>query len=260
MPHKEEGRMNGTDRIALVTGAGTGIGKRTAFLFLEAGYCVVLAGRRVEPLEQTVQEAGVSNSRTLVMSLDVSDPEAVSALFAATQDTFGRLDVLFNNAGVGAPAVPLEDLRYEQWRRVLDTCVTGTFLCTQHAFRMMKRQNPHGGRIINNGSISAHTPRPNSAPYTAAKHAITGLTKSTALDGRPFNITCGQIDIGNAATEMTAGMEHGVLQANGTVAVEPTMDADHVARVVLSMASLPLDVNIPFVTVMATGMPFLGRG
>ena len=260
MPHKEERRMNGTGRIALVTGAGTGIGKRTALLLLEAGYSVVLAGRRVEPLEQTVQEAGVSNSRTLVMSMNVSDPVAVSALFAATQDTFGRLDVLFNNAGVGAPAVPLEDLRYEQWRRVLDTCVTGTFLCTQHAFRMMKQQNPHGGRIINNGSISAHTPRPNSAPYTAAKHAITGLTKSTALDGRPFDITCGQIDIGNAATEMTARMKNGVLQANGTVAVEPTMDADHVARAVLYMASLPLDVNVPFVTVMATGMPFIGRG
>ena len=252
--------MNGTGRIALVTGAGTGIGKRTALLLLEAGYYVVLAGRRVELLEQTVQEAGVSNSRTLVMSTNVSDPEAVSALFAATQDRFGRLDVLFNNAGAGTPAVPLEDLSYEQWRRVLDTCVTGTFLCTQHAFRMMKQQNPHGGRIINNGSISAHTPRPNSAPYTAAKHAITGLTKSTALDGRPFDITCGQIDIGNAATEMTESMKNGVLQANGTVAVEPTIDVDHVARAVLYMASLPLDVNVLFMTVMATGMPFLGRG
>ena len=252
--------MNGTGRIALVTGAGTGIGKRTALLLLEAGYSVVLAGRRVEPLEQTVQEAGASNSRTLVMSMNVSDPEAVSTLFAAIQDRFGRLDVLFNNAGVGAPAVPLEDLRYEQWRSVLDTCVTGTFLCTQHAFRMMKQQNPHGGRIINNGSISAHTPRPNSAPYTAAKHAITGLTKSTALDGRSFNIACGQIDIGNAATEMTSSMKNGVLQANGEVAVEPTIDADHVARAVLYMANLPLDVSVPFVTVMATGMPFMGRG
>ncbi len=260
MPHQEERRMNETGRITLVTGAGTGIGKRTALLLLEAGYCVVLAGRRVEPLEQTVQEAGVSNSHTLVMPMDVSDPQAVSALFAATKDTFGRLDVLFNNAGMGAPTVPLEDLRYEQWRSVLDTCVTGTFLCTQHAFRMMKQQKPHGGRIINNGSISAHTPRPNSAPYTAAKHAITGLTKSTALDGRPFDITCGQIDIGNAATEMTESMKNGVLQANGTVAVEPTMDADHVARAVLYMANLPLDVNVPFMTVMATGMPFLGRG
>ncbi len=252
--------MNRTGRIALVTGAGTGIGKRTALLFLEAGYSVILVGRRIEPLVQTVKESGVSDSRTLVMSVDVSNPEAVSALFAATQHTFGRLDVLFNNAGIGAPAVPLEDLRYEQWRSVLDTCVTGTFLCTQHAFRMMKQQKPHGGRIINNGSISAHTPRPNSSPYTAAKHAITGLTKSTALDGRPFNIACGQIDIGNAATEMTESMKNGVLQANGTVANEPTIDVDHVARAILYMANLPLDVNVPFMTVMATGMPFLGRG
>ena len=252
--------MNETGRIALVTGAGTGIGKRTALLLLEAGYFVVLAGRRIELLEQTVQQAGVSNSRTLVVSVDVSDPQAVSALFAATQDTFGRLDVVFNNAGMGAPAVPLEELSYEQWRSVLDTCVTGTFLCTQHAFKIMKQQTPHGGRIINNGSISAHTPRPHSAPYTAAKHAITGLTKATALDGRPFHITCGQIDIGNAETEMTASMKKGVLQANGTVAVEPTIDADHVARAVLYMANLPLDVNVPFMTVMASGMPFLGRG
>jgi len=252
--------MNFTGRIALVTGAGSGIGKRTSLLLLEAGYSVVLAGRRVEALEQTVQEAGVSNSRTLVMSTDVSDTQAVSALFAAIADKFGRLDVLFNNAGVGAPAVPLEDLSYAQWRTVLDTCVTGTFLCTQHAFKLMKQQHPRGGRIINNGSLSAHVPRPNSAPYTAAKHAITGLTKSTALDGRPFNITCGQIDIGNAATEMTVGMKNGVLQASGAVAVEPTMDADHVARAILYMANLPLDVNVPFMTVMATGMPFMGRG
>ena len=252
--------MDFTGRIALVTGAGTGIGKRTALLLLDAGYAVVLAGRRVEPLEQTVQEARAPAARTLVMPTDVSDPESVAALFAATEDKFGRLDVLFNNAGVGAPAVPLEDLRYEQWRTVLDTCVTGAFLCTQHAFRIMKRQHPRGGRIINNGSISAHTPRPHSAPYTAAKHAITGLTKSTALDGRPFDIHCGQIDIGNAATEMTRRMTDGVLQANGTVAVEPTIDADHVARAVVSMANLPLDVNIPFMTVMAAGMPFMGRG
>jgi NAD(P)-dependent dehydrogenase (short-subunit alcohol dehydrogenase family) len=252
--------MNPTSRIALVTGAGSGIGKRTALLLWEAGYSVVLAGRRVDPLEQTVQEAGVSSSRTLVMSTDVSEPEAVSALFTATLDKFGRLDVLFNNAGVGAPAVPLEDLSYEQWRTVLDTCVTGTFLCTQQAFRIMKQQQPRGGRIINNGSISAHTPRPHSAPYTAAKHAITGLTKSTALDGRPFDINCGQIDIGNAATEMTERMKNGVLQANGTVAVEPTIDVDHVAQAVLYMASLPLDVNVPFITLMATGMPFMGRG
>jgi NAD(P)-dependent dehydrogenase (short-subunit alcohol dehydrogenase family) len=249
-----------TDRIAIVTGAGTGIGKRTSLLLLEAGYSVVLVGRRVGPLQQTVQEAGVPSSRALVISADVTDPEAVASLFGATEERFGRLDILFNNAGVGAPAVPLEDLSYQQWRTVLDTCVTGAFLCTQHAVRIMKRQNPRGGRIINNGSISAHTPRPNSAPYTAAKHAITGLTKSTALDGRPFDITCGQIDIGNAATEMTERMKHGVLQANGSLAAEPTIDAEHVARAVLYMANLPLDVNVPFMTVMAAGMPFIGRG
>jgi NAD(P)-dependent dehydrogenase (short-subunit alcohol dehydrogenase family) len=252
--------MNAANRVALITGAGTGIGKRTALVLWEAGYSVVLAGRRAEPLEQTVQEAGVPDSRALVMPTDVRDPEAVEALFKATIDKFGRLDVLFNNAGLGAPAVPMEELSYEQWRTVLDTCVTGTFLCTQHAFRIMRQQNPRGGRIINNGSISAHTPRPNSAPYTAAKHAITGLTKSTALDGRAFNINCGQIDIGNAETEMTARMKKGVLQANGTVAVEPTMDAEHVAQAVLYMANLPLDVNVPFITVMATQMPFMGRG
>lgn len=249
-----------TPRIALVTGAGTGIGKRTVQLLWEAGYSVVLAGRRPEPLKQTVEEAGVPDARTLVMPTDVSDPNAVAALFEATEHKFGRLDVLFNNAGVGAPAIPLEALSYEQWRSVLDTCVTGTFFCTQHAFRMMKQQTPRGGRIINNGSISAHTPRPNSAPYTAAKHAISGLTKSTALDGRSFDITCGQIDIGNAATDMTAGMKTGALQANGTMAVEPTIDVDHVAQAILYMANLPLDVNVPFMTVMATQMPFIGRG
>lgn len=248
------------DRIAIVTGAGTGIGKRTVLLLLETGYSVVLAGRRVEPLAQTAAEAGVPDSRVLVMPTDVSDPQSVAALFAAAEAKFGRLDVLFNNAGVGAPPAPLEDLSYAAWRIVLDTCVTGTFLCTQHAFRIMKQQNPRGGRIINNGSISAHTPRPNSAPYTAAKHAITGLTKATALDGRAFDITCGQIDIGNAATEMTAGMSQGALQANGTTAIEPTMDVEHAARAVLYMANLPLDVNVPFMTVMAAQMPFMGRG
>jgi len=252
--------MNSAQRIALVTGAGTGIGKRTCLLLWEAGFSVVLAGRRIEPLQQTVQKAGVPDSRALVMSTDVSDPQAVAALFAATEQNFGRLDVLFNNAGVGASAVPLETLSYDQWRTVLDTCVTGTFLCTQHAFRIMKRQNPRGGRIINNGSLSAHTPRPNSAPYTAAKHAISGLTKATALDGRPFDINCGQIDIGNAGTEMTAGMSKGALQANGSIAAEPTIDVDHVARAVVYMANLPLDVNVPFMTVMATQMPFIGRG
>lgn len=244
----------------MVTGAGTGIGKRTVLMLWEAGYSVVLAGRRIEPLEQTVQEAGVSSERVLMMPTDVRDPEAVAALFAATVDKFGRLDVLFNNAGVSAPVIPLEDVSYEEWHTVWDICVTGTFLCTQHAFRVMKQQNPRGGRIINNGSISAQKPRPNYAPYTAAKHAVTGLTKSTALDGRPFNIACGQIDIGNATTEMTTGMKTGVLQADGTLAVEPTIDADHVARAVLYMANLPLDVSVPFMTVMATQMPFMGRG
>jgi len=252
--------MTTSDRVALITGAGTGIGKQSCLRLWEAGYSVVLAGRRLEPLEQTVQEAGVPDSRALVMSTDVSDPEAVDALFAATEEKFGRLDVLFNNAGVGAPAVPMEDLSYAQWRTVLDTCVTGTFLCTQHAIRIMKQQQPRGGRIINNGSISAQTPRPLSGPYTAAKHAITGLTKSTALDGRPFDINCGQIDIGNAGTPMTTRMKNGVLQANGTVAAEPTMDVDHVARAVVYMANLPLDTNVPFMTVMATQMPFMGRG
>ncbi len=254
--------MNVTGRIALVTGAGTGIGKRTSLVLWEAGYSVVVAGRRVEPLEQLAEEAGVSSERALVMPTDVTDPVAVAALFTATINKFGRLDVLFNNAGVGAPAVALEDLTYEQWRMVLDTCVTGTFLCTQHAVRIMKQQNPRGGRIINNGSISAHTPRPHSAPYTAAKHAITGLTKSTALDGRAFDIACGQIDIGNAATDMIdrLGAKTGALQANGTLDVEPTIDVDHAARAVLYMANLPLDVNVPFMTVMANGMPFMGRG
>jgi NAD(P)-dependent dehydrogenase (short-subunit alcohol dehydrogenase family) len=257
---KDKRRMNEQARIALVTGAGSGIGKRTSLLLFQAGYSVVLAGRRGEPLERMVQEAGVSPSRSLIMPTDVSDPQAVSALFAATEEKFGRLDVLFNNAGVGAPAIPLEELSFEQWRTVLETCVTGTFLCTQQAFRLMKQQYPRGGRIINNGSVSAHTPRPKSAPYTAAKHAITGLTKSTALDGRAFDIACGQIDIGNAATEMTARMNEGVLQADGRVAAEPTIDAEHVAQAVLYMANLPLDVNVPFITVMATGMPFMGRG
>jgi NAD(P)-dependent dehydrogenase (short-subunit alcohol dehydrogenase family) len=252
--------MTTSDRVAIVTGAGTGIGKHSSLLLWEAGFSVVLAGRRIEPLEQTVLEAGVADARALVMSTDVTDPAAVEALFKATEEKFGRLDVLFNNAGVGAPAVPLEDLSYEQWRKVVDTCLTGAFLCTQHAFRMMKQQTPRGGRIINNGSISAHVPRPNSAPYTASKHAITGLTKATALDGRPFDINCGQIDIGNAGTEMTARMKNGVLQANGTTAVEPTMDVNHVARAVVYMATLPLDVNVPFITVMATQMPYMGRG
>jgi NAD(P)-dependent dehydrogenase (short-subunit alcohol dehydrogenase family) len=247
-------------KIAIVTGAGSGIGRAVALALLQEGYSVVLAGRRREALEQTVAEAGTAGTRALVVPTDVADPAAVAHLFEATRSTFGRLDLLFNNAGTGAPNVPLDDLPLEQWRRVVDVNLTGTYLCTQAAFRIMKHQHPRGGRIINNGSISAHTPRPNSAPYTATKHAITGLTKSTALDGREFEIACGQIDIGNAGTEMTARMKEGVPQPDGELAVEPTIDVDHVARAVLYMASLPLDANVLFLTVMATRMPFLGRG
>ena len=252
--------MNSHRKVAIVTGAGTGIGKRTALALLHEGYSVVLAGRRVEPLETTVKEAGTSGPQALVVPTDVSQPASVQALFAKTRETFGRLDVLFNNAGTGAPPVLLEDLTYEQWKAVVDVNLTGAFLCTQEAFKIMKSQNPMGGRIINNGSISAHTPRPNSAPYTATKHAMTGLTKSTALDGRKYDIACGQIDIGNAATELTARMTDGVPQANGSVQVEPRMDSDHVARAVLYMAGLPLDANVQFMTVMATKTPFIGRG
>jgi NAD(P)-dependent dehydrogenase (short-subunit alcohol dehydrogenase family) len=221
---------------------------------------VALAGRRKEPLEETVAEAKSSGSRALVVPTDVGDPAAVRALFARTTEAFGRLDLLFNNAGIGAPPVPLEELTYEQWKAVVDINLTGAFLCTQEAFRIMKSQQPRGGRIINNGSISAHAPRPNSAPYTSTKHAITGLTKSTALDGRKYDIACGQIDIGNAETPLTARMKQGVPQANGSIAVEPTMDVRHVARAVVYMASLPLDANVQFLTVMATKMPFVGRG
>jgi NAD(P)-dependent dehydrogenase (short-subunit alcohol dehydrogenase family) len=227
---------------------------------LREGYAVVLAGRRAEALRQTVNEAGKDAARALAVATDVSDPASVGALFEKTEETFGRLDLLFNNAGVGAPAVPLEDLTLEQWRRVVDVNLTGAFLCTQAAFRLMKDQEPRGGRIINNGSISAHSPRPNSAPYTATKHAITGLTKSTALDGRKYDIACGQIDIGNAETDLTARMKQGVLQANGETAVEPTMEVGHVARAVLYMASLPPGANVLFLTVMATKMPLVGRG
>jgi NAD(P)-dependent dehydrogenase (short-subunit alcohol dehydrogenase family) len=247
------------ERIAIVTGAGTGIGKHSALALLREGYAVVLAGRRKELLEATAKEAP-PGARTLVVPTDVGDPGSVRALFARTTETFGRLDLLFNNAGMGAPAVPLEDLTYEQWKAVVDANLTGSFLCTQEAFKIMKSQDPRGGRIINNGSISAHAPRPNSAPYTATKHAITGLTKVTSLDGRKYDIACGQIDVGNAATEMTERMKRGVPQANGTVAVEPTMDVDNVARAIVYMASLPLDANVQFLTVMATKMPFVGRG
>ena len=252
--------MASSDRIAIVTGAGTGIGKAVALALLKAGYSVVLAGRRKELLEAAAIEGKSSGSRTLVVPTDVSDPLSVRALFARTKETFGRLDLLFNNAGTGAPPLPLEDLTYEQWKSVVDINLTGVFLCTQEAFKLMKSQQPRGGRIINNGSISAHAPRPNSAPYTATKHAITGLTKSTSLDGRKYDIACGQIDIGNAATPMTERMKKGVPQPDGSVAVEPTMDVQNVARAVVLMAGLPPDANVQFLTVMATKMPFVGRG
>ncbi len=252
--------MTSPHKVAVVTGAGTGIGKHAALALLEEGYAVALAGRRKDPLEETAAEAKASGSRALVVPTDVGDPLAVRALFARTTEAFGRLDLLFNNAGIGAPPVPLEDLTYEQWKAVVDINLTGAFLCTQEAFRVMKSQQPRGGRIINIGAISAHAPRPNSAPYTSTKHAITGLTKSTALDGRKYDIACGQIDIGNAETPLTARMKQGVPQANGSIAVEPTMDVRHVARAVVYMASLPLDANVQFLTVMATKMPFVGRG
>jgi NAD(P)-dependent dehydrogenase (short-subunit alcohol dehydrogenase family) len=247
-------------KIAMVTGAGSGIGRAAALGLLREGYSVVLAGRRPDALEQTLAQAGPDRDRTLAIPTDVADPASVQNLFEKTREKFGRLDLLFNNAGGGAPPVPLEDLTFEQWRKVIDVNLTGAFLCTQWAFRLMKEQTPRGGRIINNGSISAHVPRPNSAPYTASKHGITGLTRSTALDGRKYDIACGQIDIGNAATEMTARMKNGVPQAHGVMAVEPTMDVDNVTRAILYMASLPLDANVLFLTVMATKMPFVGRG
>jgi NAD(P)-dependent dehydrogenase (short-subunit alcohol dehydrogenase family) len=247
-------------KVAIVTGAGSGIGKAAAIALLQDGYRTVLAGRRTEPLEQVVREAGSSGFRTLVAPTDVSDPESVRVLFAKTADAFGRLDVLFNNAGVFTPGVPLEDLRIEDWTSAVAINLTGTFLCTREAFRIMKSQNPRGGRIINNGSISAHAPRPNSVAYTATKHAITGLTKSVALDGRRYDIACSQIDIGNAATDMAARFADGVPQANGQTAVEPLLDLAHVAKLVLYIAGLPLEANVLFVTVMATKMPFVGRG
>jgi NAD(P)-dependent dehydrogenase (short-subunit alcohol dehydrogenase family) len=252
--------MNAFDKVALVTGAGSGSGRAAALALLRDGYSVTLAGRRKEPLEETAKLAGAASERTLAVPTDIGVPTAVLALFAKTRERFGRLDVLFNNAGLGAPPVPLEELTYEQWRSVLDVNLTGAFLCTQEAFKIMKSQEPMGGRIINNGSISAHAPRPNSAPYTATKHAITGLTRSTALDGRKYDIACGQIDIGNAATPMTERMTKGVPQANGTVAVEPRMDVAHVGDAVAHMASLPLESNVQFMTIMATKMPFIGRG
>ena len=252
--------MTSSEKVAIVTGAGSGIGKASALALMREGYAVVLAGRRKDRLEAAALEGKASGARMLIVPTDVGDPASVKALFAKTKAAFGRLDLLFNNAGMGAPPVPLEDLTYEQWKSVVDANLTGAFLCTQEAFKLMKSQEPRGGRIINNGSISAHAPRPNSAPYTSTKHAITGLTKSTSLDGRKYDIACGQIDIGNAATEMTARMKAGVPQAHGAIAVEPTMDVENVARSVVLMASLPLDANVQFLTVMATKMPFVGRG
>jgi NAD(P)-dependent dehydrogenase (short-subunit alcohol dehydrogenase family) len=252
--------MDSRPKIAVVTGAGSGIGRCVALALAQNGYSVVLAGRRKERLEATAAEAKRTNSAALVVPTDVRDPTSVRALFEKTKEAFGRLDLLFNNAGIGDPTVPLEELTYEHWKASVDTNLTGAFLCTQEAFKIMKDQQPRGGRIINNGSISAHAPRPNSAPYTATKHGVMGLTKAISLDGRKYDIACGQIDIGNAATEMAERMKKGVPQANGTIAVEPTMDPVEVARAVVYMASLSLDANVQFMTVMATKMPYLGRG
>ena len=248
------------DKVALVTGAGTGVGRAAALALARSGFAIVLAGRRREPLEAVAATAKAAGARALAVPTNVGDPKSVAALFAEVKATFGRLDVLFNNAGTNAPAVPMEDLTFEQWQAVVEANLTGAFLCTQQAFRLFKSQEPRGGRIINNGSISAHVPRPYSAPYTATKHAITGLTRSTALDGRPFDIACGQIDSGNAATEMTARMVDGVPQADGSRKPEPRINADHIANAVVYMANLPLDANVLFMTVMATQMPFVGRG
>ena len=252
--------MNEPLKVALVTGAGTGIGRAVCHALWRHGYAVTLAGRRLEPLEETAALAGIGDERCLCMPTDVGKPEPVAALFAAAAKKFGRLDLLFNNAGSFTPGVPMEELSYEQWQKTVDVNLTGPFLCAQQAIRIMKAQDPKGGRIINNGSISAHTPRPMSAPYTSTKHAITGLTKSISLDCREHDITCGQIDIGNAETPMTEAMTRGVPQANGERAVEPVMDVEHVAAAVLQMASLPLDANVLFMTIMANRMPYVGRG
>ena len=247
-------------KVAVVTGGGTGVGRAAALALAGEGFAVVVSGRRPEPLKEVASEIGSTGGRAIVVPTDVTDPESIRALFTRAVEVFGRLDLLFNNAGMGAPAIPLEDLSVEQWRAVVDTNLTGSFLCTQEAFRIMKSQSPPGGRIINNGSISAHTPRPFSAPYTSTKHAITGLTKSTALDGRAYDIACGQIDIGNAETDMTARMARGVAQPNGTTMTEPTMAVENVGRAIAYMATLPPDANALFLTVMATRMPFVGRG
>ena len=252
--------MPSPEKIALVTGAGTGIGKQVALALMRGGFSVVLAGRRREPLEAVARESAATGARSLVVTADVSDPVSVKALFARALEAFGRLDLLVNNAGISLPTVPLEALSYEDWNKAIGINLGGVFLCTQEAFRIMKAQTPRGGRIINNGSIAATSPRPHAAAYAAAKHAVTGLTKAASLEGRRFNIACGQIDVGNVATDRTERMKTGVLQADGTLAVEPTMDARHVGSAVAYMASLPLDANVPFLTVMATTMPFIGRG
>src|SRR5262245_25049242 len=254
--------MPATSKVAIVTGAGTGIGKSVALALMGVGYAVALAGRRMDKLEETAREGKASGSPSLIVPTDVSDPAAVKGLFAKTKEAFGRLDILFNNAGIGAPAMPLEDLPYETWKKVVDTNLTGMFLWTQDAIRLMKSQDPRGGRIINNGSISAHTPRPRAVAYTATKHAVSGLTKQTSLDCRGYDIVCGQIDIGNAATPLTERMVQGqgALQPDGRMMMEARMSADDVGRAVVYMAGLPLDTNVPFMTVMANAMPFMGRG
>ena len=248
------------EKVALVTGAGSGIGRAVSVALSRAGYAVVLVGRRKTELDATAKLAKKSGAAMLAVPTDISDPQAVSVLFRTAEERFGRLDLLFNNAGLNAPAIPMEDLSYQQWNTVVGVNLTGSFLCAQAAIRLMKKQQPRGGRIINNGSISAHVPRPHSAPYTATKHAITGLTKSISLDGRQYDIACSQIDIGNASTEMTERMQDGVPQANGVLAAEPRMNVEHVAEAILYMASLPLDANVQFMTIMATQMPFIGRG
>ena len=247
------------EKVAIVTGGGSGIGKYSALALLEQGYSVTIAGRRETKLNDVLEEVGDDNKMIGVVT-DVADPDSVDRLFAKTVERFGRVDLLFNNAGTGAPPIPLEDLSFKQWSSVVDTNLTGAFLCTQYAFRVMKKQSPMGGRIINNGSISAHVPRPNSSPYTATKHAITGLTRSSSLDGRRYNIVCSQIDIGNALTEMTSKMKKGVAQADGSVKEEPTMNVQHVADAVVQIANLPLESNVQFMTIMASHMPFIGRG
>ena len=252
--------MATASKIAVITGAGTGIGKASALALMRNGWSVVLSGRRKEMLEEVAREGQATGSRSLVVPTDVADAAAIRNLFARTKETFGRLDLLFNNAGIGAPAIPMEDLPFEKWKAVVDTNLTGSFVCTQEAIKIMKDQQPRGGRIINNGSISAHAPRPNSVAYTSTKHAVTGLTKSTSLDGRKYDIACGQIDVGNAETPLASRMKDGVPQANGEVRPEPLMNVEHVADAVVYMASLPLDANVQFLTVMATKMPFVGRG